>query len=179
MHLCSAIPPESICSLATRILRASFLVVHSFSLCSSLFSIQVATLNALELSVVRKAFVDMYFLYLFILASLALANDPANFNPRAEATQDLSFDPTETPVSRCPSGQTHCLRPWNRRFVCVDKRRGDVCCPQGCKFTLSEDTESLRSLNTLDGCPGGSYCLIDGRCCPDVSLDFLICNPHF
>ena len=175
LHLCSAVPPESICSFATRILRAIFLVVHSFSVCSSSFSVQVATLNALELSVVRKAFFDMYFLYLFILASLALANDPAIFNPRAVATQNLAIDPTEIPVSSCSSGWTRCPGGWNGGFVCVDKREGDVCCPQGCKL-LSEDTESVHSFDAPDGCPVGYFCLIEGKCCPDVSLNFLICR---
>ncbi|OJJ05073.1 hypothetical protein ASPVEDRAFT_44616 [Aspergillus versicolor CBS 583.65] len=58
--------------------------------------------------------------------------------------QDQSFVPPTTPG--CPSDWPMC----GTSNICYDPTRGDTCCPDG-----------------TWACPGGNFCLQQGRCCPD------------
>ena len=97
-----------------------------------------------ELAVVLKDFVNMYLLFLSILASLALANHPTMFNPQVlEDRQDQSIDPIEIPqIGSCPTGTTGCPGKWKGATVCIQESIGDVCCPQGCKLLLSANSKT-------------------------------------
>lgn len=71
--------------------------------------------------------------------------------------------------------------------ICLRPERGETCCAEGCKylgphppFRLSgfchRSSKLDGTLNILtadpfrpDGCPGESFCLTQGYCCPDVS----------
>ena len=134
------------------LLIRSFFIVHTVldngrSPPFILFSTRLAPVCNLKLGVVPERFVNMYLLCLSILASFALANDPTTISdPQVlKVRRNEAFDPPEITVvgSTCPSGETACPGTWEGGIICINKPRGDVCCPQGCKFLLSKASRAF------------------------------------
>ncbi|KAG7008826.1 hypothetical protein G7Y79_00004g014100 [Physcia stellaris] len=99
----------------------------------------------------------MQVFFLSALVSSALASNLIATVPRQlQARQDdQSFVPGSTTVSACASDEIECPGEFEGSKYCSLPSAGDTCCRQGYN------------------CPGGSFCLIDGFCCPDVSRRFL------
>jgi hypothetical protein len=88
---------------------------------------------------------------LCVLANTSLASYRV---ARLDKRQGDSFHPDTFPSDCDPSdGFVHC-----GANLCIIPSRGDVCCDPSQNW----------------GCPGGSFCLVDGLCCPD-GLDSQTC----
>ena len=112
--------------------------------------------------------------FIFLTAALPLTLVSAGLSPRSlllpRQGGDAFVPSTGSIVTSCatPCGADECL----------DVPRGDTCCTEGCECPHSatqHDSESGSLIANgffflLDGCPGGSFCLTQGYCCPDVSF---------
>lgn len=114
----------------------------------------------------------MQVFFLSTLVSSALASNLIATVPRQlQARQDdQSFVPGSTTVSACRSDEIECPGEFEGSKYCSLPSAGDTCCRQGCKCCSCPNFRRgpLAHL-CIDNCPGGSFCLIDGFCCPDVS----------
>lgn len=120
----------------------------------------------------------MHFIVLAAVLPLAIAN--AGLSPRSlllpRQGGDAFVPGIGSTVTNCatPCGDTECL----------DVPRGDTCCTEGCEWPLSVTRHEKRPFPLIanrfphlsDGCPGGSFCLTQGFCCPDVSTSTIIAS---
>ncbi|OJJ56132.1 hypothetical protein ASPSYDRAFT_92325 [Aspergillus sydowii CBS 593.65] len=79
-----------------------------------------------------------------LAAQAVVADNTLQLSHVLSKRQDQSFVPDTTPG--CPSGWPMC----GTSNVCYSPSRGDTCCPDG-----------------TWACPSGTFCLQQGRCCPD------------
>ncbi|KAL2050461.1 hypothetical protein ABVK25_009295 [Lepraria finkii] len=109
--------------------------------------------------------------FIFLTAALPLALASAGLSPRSLLLPRQGGDAF---VPSTGSIITNCATPCGT-YVCLDVPRGDTCCTEGCKCsyfaTQHNNKPGLLIANgfffLLDGCPGGSFCLTQGYCCPD------------
>lgn len=78
-----------------------------------------------------------------------------------------AFVPGTNFVTACAANEVEC------NDYCLDLAQGDSCCSEGCKSLLQITLMAL-ILTCSDGCPGGSFCLTKGYCCPN-ELDPATC----
>ena len=114
---------------------------------------------------------NMQFFLISALAGSAVASNFLTTLPRELRVRqtDESFIPDSQTVSACASNEIECPGEFQGSIYCSEPSRGDTCCPQGCKHSSPDRNSDDRS-RTLDNCPGTNFCLIDGYCCPEVSL---------
>ena len=115
----------------------------------------------------------MQFLLVSALASSALASNLLSLPKELRVRQtDESFVPDSETIDACFSNQITCPGEYLGSLYCATPSDGDTCCSQGCEHICSNHASNGRWQNP-DACPGGSFCLIDGYCCPDVSRPLL------
>jgi len=122
----------------------------------------------------------------FILVATALGSglvDAASnmLTPYGGLNKRQAFDPDETTgtgancVEAFGEGYIECVPATESKpRLCINPGLGETCCDSKCTF--SSPPQTLRFSNTnidIGGCPGGSFCLVQDLCCPNVRFFFL------
>jgi hypothetical protein len=104
----------------------------------------------------------MHFTTFSITALLASGLVSAtNFNLNQFTKRQDAFIPETTPVESCENGWVSC-----GPIQCILPSRGDVCCSEGCTCSVNSLIQCILTNENIDGCPGESFCLTQGYCCP-------------